>query len=195
MVMLALYEMSGPDVRWARSHVDAILRLAGAEKPSGVVNLPGGLTFSREYDRLVLSRERKEPRTPEFMIIVDGPDEVEIPPAGMKLAFRVLPASASIDVRAKRVDKVFFDADLVSFPLTLRTFRQADRFRPWGMDGTRKLKKVLIDAKTPLRLRRVLPLLVKDDEILWIPRVRRSASAPVGPETARVLEATVIELR
>ncbi len=61
------------------------------------------------------------------------------------------------------------------------------------MDGTRKLKKVFIDAKTPLRLRRVLPLLVKDEEILWIPRVRRSAAAAVGPETIRVLEVAVME--
>jgi tRNA(Ile)-lysidine synthase len=195
VVLLALYEMSGPHVRWARTHVDAILKLAATGKPSGMVHLPGQLVVSREYDRLVLSQGRPEPPCPGFTITVPGPGEVEIPAADMNIVFRLVPATAGMELCDPRAERVFFDADAVSFPLTLRTFRPGDRFRPWGMDGMRKLKKVLIDAKVPLRLRRTIPLLVKNQEILWIPRVRRAAGAPVGPETSRVVEATVVPRR
>ncbi len=193
VVVLALYQMSGPEVRWSRPHVQAILRLANSDKPSGVLNLPGRLLLSREYDRLILSAGPKEPGPVPFNILVRGPGKVDIPAAGMTLTFRILSEMSDIDLHAKDADKVFFDADMVPFPLTLRTFTPGDRFRPWGMEGTRKLKKVLIDAKIPLRLRRVLPLVVKDREILWIPRVRRSAAAAVGPETTRMLEIALVE--
>jgi tRNA(Ile)-lysidine synthase len=84
--------------------------------------------------------------------------------------------------------RALFDADQVPFPLTVRSPLAGDRFRPWGIDGTRKLKKVLIDAKVPLRERKSLPLVVKGEEILWIPGIRRSRAAPVTPHTKRILE-------
>jgi tRNA(Ile)-lysidine synthase len=86
-----------------------------------------------------------------------------------------------------------FDADEVSFPLTVRNPVPGDRFKPWGLQGTRKLKKVLIDLKIPRDLRKRLPLLLKGDEILWIPGVRRSDAAPIHSATRRVLEVSIVK--
>ena len=42
-----------------------------------------------------------------------------------------------------------FDLDRLQLPLTLRQRRDGDRFHPFGMQGTKKLKDLLIDAKIP----------------------------------------------
>jgi tRNA(Ile)-lysidine synthase len=51
---------------------------------------------------------------------------------------------------------------------------------------------VLIDAKVPLRERKSLPLVVKGEEILWIPGLRRGRTAPVTPHTKNILEMVVL---
>jgi tRNA(Ile)-lysidine synthetase-like protein len=67
-----------------------------------------------------------------------------------------------------------------------------DRFSPWGLKGTRKLKKVLIDMKVPLGVRRKLPLVLKGEEIMWIPGIRRGQTAPVNQQTRRVLQVSFV---
>lgn len=193
VVLLALYELSGPHVRWARSHVAAILNLATAGPPSGEVHMPGGLTVSREYDRLILTAAAPDTVPGHRALIVEGPGLVPVPGADVTFSFCISSAAPGLFIRVPEANRVYFDADLVPFPLVLRTFMPGDRFRPWGMTGSRKVKKTLIDAKIPLRMRRVWPLLVKGDQILWIPRVRRSALAAVGPGTRKVLEVAVMD--
>jgi tRNA(Ile)-lysidine synthase len=50
----------------------------------------------------------------------------------------------------------------------LRNRRPGDRFQPLGMSNPKKLKDFLIDRKIPLELRDRLPLLLWNDEIVWV---------------------------
>jgi tRNA(Ile)-lysidine synthase len=63
--------------------------------------------------------------------------------------------------------------------LIVRTRRPGDRIRPLGMNGSRKVQDVLTDAKVPPEARDRLPLLVVDDNVVWIPgyRVARAFAA------------------
>jgi tRNA(Ile)-lysidine synthase len=76
-----------------------------------------------------------------------------------------------------------FDADLIKGNLSFRNFRNGDRFRPLGMRGHKKVKDLFIANQLPLRIRRTLPLLVMDNEILWIPGYGRSDFARIGSRT------------
>ncbi len=193
VILDALQTLSGPHTRWRRVHVHDALKILHGTKPSAQVDLPDGFMLRREYDRLILSsRDAMEILLP-FSTLVSGPGEVEIPESGTTLAFHTF--SRPPDFRADSGDSriVYFDANQVQFPVILRAPRPGDRFRPWGMEGARKLKKVLIDSKVPVKVRRRLPLLVKDDEILWIPGIRRSASAPIRPDTRLILEARLVQ--
>jgi tRNA(Ile)-lysidine synthase len=187
VIVKALYEVSGPDARWARSHVDSILKMAQAENPSAEMRLPGGPVIHREYERLVLCHEAPSPLLFDS-VVVSQPGAVTIPHSGVTLEFRLVARVNVDDLADHSKTRALFDADHVAFPLLVRGPLPGDRFRPWGVDGTRKLKKTLIDAKIPLGMRRALPLVVKGDEILWIPGVRRSRTAPVTPDTKLVLE-------
>ena len=76
-----------------------------------------------------------------------------------------------------------FDADLLRGNLVVRNFRNGDRFQPLGMAGHKKVKDLFIAKQLPLRTRASLPLLVMDNEILWIPGYGRSDFARIGSTT------------
>lgn len=61
--------------------------------------------------------------------------------------------------------------------LAVRTWKPGDRMVPLGGVGRRKVRRLLMEARIPFRERRTYPLIVRGDEILWIPGVCRSALA------------------
>jgi tRNA(Ile)-lysidine synthase len=189
-ILQGLYSISGPTVRWARTHVDIILNIARGGNPSAEISLPGGIVLTREYDTLTFAKGRPEPSDP-FFLEVTGPGEILVPSTGMIVTFQVVekPLNAISDLH--QVDEAYFDADHVGFPLVVRSPLPGDRFRPWGLEGSRKLKKVLIEHKVPRQARRQVPLIEKDKIILWIPGIRRGQAAPIGPRTRRVLKVSV----
>jgi tRNA(Ile)-lysidine synthase len=59
------------------------------------------------------------------------------------------------------------------------------------MRGHKKVKDLFIEKKVPLPTRQRLPILVADEEILWIPGCARSDLARVTPETGEILQIAV----
>jgi len=191
-ILDTLYDLPESDVRWAKVHADIILKIMHGDNPSARAHLPGGIVLIREYRKIRLISGPPMESAP-FSVTVLGPGRVEAPGTGMVFELRVVDRSSAEIATLSDPDHCSFDAEKMSFPLILRPPQPGDTFKPWGFSGTRKLKKVLIDYKIPLRLRERWPLLVKDDEILWIPGIRRSSLARVGPHTARVLEVRIVE--
>lgn len=192
VILESLYELSGPSVRWARIHLNKILDIAYGNNPSAQMDLPGGIVLVREYDRVRISLGQHEKPVP-FRISVTGPGEVHVPSTGAILTFVIVEPGIDMPRASSSQQEAYFDADYARFPLTVRSPLPGDRLKPWGMRGTRKLKEIFIDLKVPRRLRMQSPLIEKDGEILWIPGIRRSRSAPVVPGTRRVLKVSVSE--
>ena len=70
--------------------------------------------------------------------------------------------------------------DLAKLPLNLRSWRQGDRMRPKGMQGTKKLQDIFIDKKIPVSERHRKPILVDsgdDGDILAVMGVQSSEVA------------------
>ena len=90
-------------------------------------------------------------------------------------------------------DDVFLDLDQLNLPLVVRSRRSGDRLEPLGLNGSKKVKDMFIDAKMPPSRRDVIPLLVDaSGRILWIAGFRRSKHALVGPDTERVLHMKLV---
>ncbi|MEW6720585.1 MAG: tRNA lysidine(34) synthetase TilS [Thermodesulfobacteriota bacterium] len=85
---------------------------------------------------------------------------------------------------AGRGNAEVFDAERLRLPLRVRPLRYGDRILPFGQEGEKKLKEVLIDRKIPREERWGRPA-VCDSEgtILWVPGVIRSAHAAVTADT------------
>jgi tRNA(Ile)-lysidine synthase len=83
--------------------------------------------------------------------------------------------------------KVCFDYDQLEAPLTVRTRREGDRLRPFGMQGAKKLKKLLGELRVPGGDRDKIPLVVSAGEIIWVVGCRRARVAPVTEQTRHIL--------
>jgi len=62
----------------------------------------------------------------------------------------------------------FLDAEKASFPLYIRNWKSGDAFRALGLKGTQKLSDYFINKKIPRNSRKSIPLVFKDDDLIWI---------------------------
>jgi tRNA(Ile)-lysidine synthase len=170
-------------------HVEAVLALARRPGP-GRLSLPNGWEAGVAYGQLALSglgprdsglgRGRSRAASP-------GRGEWQLPgPGRFTCGGAVLEIGSTGEVPSSPAEDApgpALEIDLpldVAWPLTFRTRRPGDRFRPLGGRGEKKLKAWLIDRKFPRARRDGLWLLVSaGGEILWIPELatRGAASA------------------
>ena len=172
-----------PDAsRLESCHVDAIVD--GMGQDSFARDLPFGLRAVSEYGRLVVSREGLGPRglVPSLL---DVPGTAELGGAGSIAAEVTGP-----DIRDAGCDSVVIDADRVTGTLTVDSLREGDRFRPLGLDGTKKVSDLLVDDKVPRRLRAATPVIRDGDQIVWLAGVRLAHDYRVTEGTRRAVRLT-----
>lgn len=87
----------------------------------------------------------------------------------------MLSSTANLSVEAEGLRDTDSVPDFVvrlkeeDFPLNVRYLKPGDRMTWSGLQGTKKVSRILIDAKTPLALRQEIPLVVSArGDILWI---------------------------
>jgi len=85
-----------------------------------------------------------------------------------------------------------FDAERLSWPLTIRSWRPGDYFFPAGMAGGRKkLQDYFTDAKLGRSMREHVPLLLCQQHIAWIVGQRIDGRFAATASTARFIVARV----
>ena len=73
--------------------------------------------------------------------------------------------------------------------LIVRGRLAGDRFQPLGMKGqTVKLKELMINRKIPAQFRKRWPLIVHQDQIVWVTGHHLAETVQVKPETSRVVK-------
>jgi tRNA(Ile)-lysidine synthase len=166
-------------------HIEAILSLISDGPPQGRVAIPRGRDAVRNYDTLRVEKKTRPRRAACYCypLLLDG--ELVIHEAGVTMASA---RGAGADARPHDDLEAVFDSSALPQPLTVRNFRNGDRFQPLGMRGHKKVKDLFIEKKAPLAVRATLPLLVAGDEILWIPGYGRSEIARIGVGTKEVVK-------
>jgi tRNA(Ile)-lysidine synthase len=163
MVLRRLAEQAGGSL--GAGDAEQILALGGRGSKS--LDLGGGLRAIVEYGTLRFSR------APEQAV----PDPVSLPVPGRarfgewELEARV---GAPGDVSVRGLGPL----------LTVRAWQEGDRMRPAGLGGTKTLQDLFTDRKVPRALRRSLPVVVSQEEIVWVAGVaveERYAAAEGDP--------------
>ena len=112
-------------------------------------------------------------------------------PGGDRLRIEVTAVDGHFEI-SRDACRVCVDADQVVFPLTLRTCREGDRFRPLGMKGSRLVSDFLTDRKFSLfQKRRQLVLTDADDRIVWLVALRPDHRVRITPATRKALILTL----
>ena len=90
--------------------------------------------------------------------------------------------------------EVSFDFTSWVRTLIMRNFRHGDRLQPLGMAGHKKVKELFIERRVPLSVRASLPLLVFDDEVVWISGYGRSEVGKVKSATKAILHLKAVPI-
>lgn len=184
-----------------RRHFKALERLAFG--PSGRrLDLPGPAVASREGDLLRLSPRREEGDWPARPLEIPG--ETAIEELGARIRVRVRPKpTGPLDRREAGPEasregwtgaetlREYFDRDRVSPPLVVRPRLPGDRYRPLGMAGKKKIKKMLAEGGIPLSRRGSIPVVEDQERIVWLAGHRPNHYCRVRGETREVIEITL----
>lgn len=167
------------------ANVDNMITLVTKGQSGDRVDLPGGIFLQREYERILFGDDAKRVVVDEEIpLVVPGNTEV----LGISVYTKILHVN---EVDWDRIDgqsTAVFDYDEIhGLPLNIRTRRDGDRFRPFGLAGSKKIKDLFIDLKVPRKDRDLTPLLCLLDEILWVIFYRQSDRYSVSEKTKRVL--------
>ncbi|MDK9712168.1 tRNA lysidine(34) synthetase TilS [Acidaminobacter sp.] len=78
------------------------------------------------------------------------------------------------------------DLDVLQGALRVRYREAGDRFKPFGMKESKKLKRFMIDEKIPEAQRHKIPLVCDENRIIWVYGYRMSEEVRVGQSTVRI---------
>ena len=194
ILRLAVAEVLGEVRDLYFNHFELMLNLIDGEAPNSALDLPNGGTFRRAYNRILIQKVADSHAPFEYEVAVSG--HTPLPLLNAKMIATVVEQPMNCTVADKFPDGKFqavFDLDRLQLPLTLRQRRDGDRFHPFGMQGRKKLKDLLIDAKLPRQERDRVPVLVNGDEIIWVVGYRTSEPFKIRTETKRRLYLSYLE--
>jgi tRNA(Ile)-lysidine synthase len=117
-------------------------------------------------------------------IDVPGAGIYPFPPGNVALDFSI---SETIELPSPK-DVAFLDAEKASFPLSIRNWKKGDHFYPFGMSGRKKLSDFWIDEKIPRKERKRIPLVFKNDDLIWIGGHRIDERYRIIGSTKKVLK-------
>lgn len=167
---------------------DAIVKT----EPSNLrIDIGNNLILSREYDRIKL-HTYVVPAGPYRYLLQRNQSVLTVPETGVRIDCSWFEGSlpSSIDtVASDGQSMVWFDAGQLEFPLTVRSRADGDRMNLFGLNGSKKVKDIFIDAKIAPSRRAGTPVVTDARErIVWLPGVRRSSLAPVHAGTTAWLQ-------
>lgn len=169
--------------------VEQVRRVMHHPHPSVQIDLPHGLRLYRQYEQGIFTYQKASLSAGTF-----SPTLLHIPgithlssTAGQIEAILTTQRWTEMN-RPCADDWMVFDADVLHFPLRARSRHSGDRMRCFGMNGSKAIKRLLMEAKIPVKEREAYPLIIDSyDQIIWVPGIRRSSIAPVTEVTQRYL--------
>lgn len=149
----------------------------------GGVDLGGGLTLERALDRLELRCTGGSEDGDSLWIPTVAAGRADVSVGGTRWQVRWGPDGIGADA-------VCFDTGALRMPLEVRAWRPGDRIR---FDyGSKKLKKVFLECRVPVRERHRTPVVTDaSGAVVWVPGLARSVLAdPSGTDRDLHMEIT-----
>jgi tRNA(Ile)-lysidine synthase len=122
---------------------------------------------------------------------VKTPGSIDLP-GGWRLSARWVDdiSAARVQAKANRDPyQAWVDAGVLdNRTLVLRTRQPGDRLKPLGLGGrSQKLSDLFVNEKMPARARELWPLVVVDNDLVWVPGYRLGDPFRLTPQTVQVI--------
>lgn len=171
-------------------HIDDILNLALNGRTGAEIHLPQGIRASKSYNTLKIFIYNRVDYSEILDKIVDIPGRTEVEALKTWIeasVFEVLEGRKRFSDLPAGSLLQYFDYEKLKMGISIRSRNTGDMFKPLGSNGTKKLKEYYIDNKIPRELRDNIPLIAKNNEIVWIIGYKISDKFKVTENTKSVL--------
>ncbi|NLY43777.1 MAG: tRNA lysidine(34) synthetase TilS [Clostridiaceae bacterium] len=181
----AVFLLKGDIVNIEYKHIESILQMIREKGTGKMLDLPAGLRICQAYGYIYLFSKNNMESTPfNYPLIING--ETYIRELGMKVVTWVVEKEELKKIKLDRFTKAF-DYNVINKEIYIRNRVAGDRFSPYGMKGTKKLKDFFIDMKIPITERDKIPLVTAGEEIIWVVGYRTGNGYRITDATTRVL--------
>jgi len=163
-------------------HVEAALRVSGGQSAAHV--LPGGFQVTRAGGCLRIGRAPADPAPYRYVLPIPG--ELDVPETGRKYRATLLnPQQQAGYNPAELLDPAQAGRELV-----VRNWAPGDRFWPVHARAAKKIKELLQERKVVEAERKLWPVAVRGERVLWMRGFAASADAlvPPGAQPAVLIE-------
>jgi tRNA(Ile)-lysidine synthase len=165
-VIKAIGEQAGIPLEF--KHIEEILRFAVEDGPAGKkLSLPLGWKLIRDPESVVFitpDLRRQEPIT-DYEYSLPVPGRVLVPELGIVIeALRISSESGASEYNPQQL----LDGGLLPELLTVRNWRPGDRYWPAHTKSPKKIKELLQEKHVSQPERKVWPIVLKKDEVIWM---------------------------
>lgn len=187
----AIHSFLGDLKNIQNNHIEKLLELIQYGQVGSKIDLPRGICAILGYRDFFIKWKEKQIEDCHFAYNMDirHVKEIEIKEIGMHLTVDILEGKNIYEIGLEN-NKKYFDLDKIKEGLVIRNRKNGDRFSPFGMKGTKKLKDFFIDEKIPREERGKIPLVCDGNEIMWVVGHRISGKYKVDEDTKRILVVT-----
>ncbi len=170
------------------THIEDILsKLPDDEKWE--LHLPNGIFIYGDGDVLEVSTSRpEEGKRIHFEYKLKVGDEIVIKEAGSKIKAEAVAIPKKLKIKDK--NQALLDLGKTGYGLVVRSRKMGDRFYPFGISGSKKLKDFLIDEKIPAEEKDLVPIVEAKGKIVWIGGHRIDNRFRITKSTKKALKMT-----
>ncbi|MGP4063283.1 tRNA lysidine(34) synthetase TilS [Oceanobacillus sp. M65] len=144
-------------------HEAHFFSLLQSEKSNVQIDFPHHLKLEKSYANVRFYFETQQEQGGTFHNIMEIPGKVSLPDGSTVTALSVNKCTEEDELT------YFCSMDQVALPLHIRTRQFGDKMRWKGLNGSKKVKDIFIDAKIPRNERDTWPIVTDNNgEILWL---------------------------
>jgi len=161
LVLNYLYAQLPKDLSY--THEEYFFMLLYSEKSSIRIDFPAKLKLEKSYDELLFYFSHSFPQHAPYQQTLNIPGSTSLPDGDFIY-------TEMVDQHEEIKDNIFYCSLAgITMPLHIRTRKPGDKMTWKGLEGSKKLKDIFIDAKIPLKDRDIWPIITDDnEEILWL---------------------------
>ena len=150
----------GRPIALGRERCEEIMRVGGRPE-GGEVDLGGGVRAVCETGTIGFVTASEVEAAPQ-PVALRVPGRARIGPWEIRAELHPAP------VEAAGPELATLDAAALAGDVEVRTWREGDRMRPLGMDGTKTLGDLFADHRVPRSARHTVPVVTVDGEVAWV---------------------------
>ncbi len=150
------------------------------------IHLSNNIAVSINYNEVIV-QIRSDGKDDDYLYQISYPGLVNLEDIGYYFNIVILSMEDYLGEKRDNYTR-YFDLDKIKGKLTVRNRKEGDRFTPFGMSGSKKLKDYFIDEKISKELRDKIPLIVDSESILWVIGYRTDERYRITDKSKSVLK-------